>query len=76
MARMRTIKDAYAAIKQSDPETCLTLYALRCKVISGEIPSVKAGRKYLINIDLLDEYLNSPCAPVESIGRIRPVSAR
>ena len=43
MARMRTIKDAYAAIKQSDPETCLTMYALRCKVISGEIPSVKAG---------------------------------
>lgn len=76
MARMRTIKDAYAAIKESDPETCLTMYALRCKVISGEIPSVKAGRKYLINIDLLDEYLNSPCPPVESIGRIHPVSAR
>lgn len=73
---MRTIKDAYAAIKQSDPETCLTMYALRCKVISGEIPSVKVGRKYLINIDLLDEYLNSPRPPVESIGRIRPVSAR
>ena len=32
---------------------------IRQKVISGEIVSVKAGRKYLVNVDKLVEYLNT-----------------
>ena len=32
---------------------------IRQKVISGEIVSVKAGCKYLVNVDRFAEYLNS-----------------
>ncbi len=34
-------------------------YFVRQKAISGEIVAVKAGRKYLINIDRFAEYLNT-----------------
>lgn len=59
MARMRLIKEAYLQIKQDDPETALTLNALRCIVKRGEIPSIKNGRKTLINFDELLKYLAS-----------------
>ena len=56
MLRMRTIDEAFKHIKEADPDTKLTIHALRALVRSGRIPSNFAGRKYLINIDLLDEY--------------------
>ena len=34
-------------------------HVIRQKVISGEIVSVKAGCKYLVNVDRFAEYLNS-----------------
>lgn len=34
-------------------------YFVRQKAISGEIVAVKAGRKYLINVDRFAEYLNT-----------------
>lgn len=55
--RMRTIPQAYAELKAADPDTCFTEYALRQLVLSGQIPTVRAGRKFLINLDLLFEYL-------------------
>ena len=63
--RMRTIKQAYEAMVDADPGCCLTMTALRRKVVSGEIPSVKVGTKYLIDIDRLEEFLSptvsNPC---------------
>ena len=56
MLRMRTIDEAFKHIKEADPDTKLTYWAFRNMVITGRIPSNFAGRKYLINIDLLDEY--------------------
>lgn len=55
---MRGIKQAIQELKQSDPNTCLTEKALRRLVLTGAIPSVKIGVKYLINMDVLDEYLS------------------
>ena len=55
--RMRTIKQAYEAMVEEDPGCCLTMTALWRKVVSGEIPSVKAGTKYLIDIDRLEKFL-------------------
>lgn len=64
MPRMRTIPEAYKEIKDKDANTSMTPYFLRRLVLLGEIPSIKAGRKYLVNMDMLDAYLsagNSGC---------------
>ena len=58
-ARMRTITDAIAELKASDPRTALTPRALRRMVVSGEVPSIKIGCKYLLNLDLLFSKLNA-----------------
>jgi len=51
--KMRTIGEAIAAMRKSDPNTAFTQTALRRLVRSGEIPSVRIGNKYLINLDTL-----------------------
>ena len=55
---MRTIPKAFEEIKQSDPDTNLTLRALRRMVNNGEIPAVKISNKVLINLDLLLDKLS------------------
>ena len=44
----------------SDPDSALTMTALRRLVVSGKLPSVRAGSKYLLNLDTLQEYLQNP----------------
>ena len=58
MTRMRTIPKAYEEIKALDPNTGLTLRALRKMVKSGIIPSVQIASKTLVNLDLLLEVLS------------------
>ena len=55
---MRTIPKAFAEIKALDPNTDLTLRALRKMVRDEEIPSVQIASKKLINLDLLLEVLS------------------
>ena len=55
--RMRTIAEAVAHIKSHDPHTAFTEHALRRMVRSGELPSVRIGAKYLVNLDVLLEFL-------------------
>ena len=57
IARMRTIPKAYQEIKELDPDTCLTLRALRRMVNNGEIAVIQIASKKLINLDLLLEKL-------------------
>jgi len=71
LARMRTIAEAIQEVKKSDPQTALTQTALRRMIKTGEIPSIRAGCKYLINLDILFEYLNNPIA---QSTKILPVS--
>lgn len=79
MARMRLIADAYQEILDNDPNTALTMCALRRLVNSGAIPAVYSGRKKFINLDVLLEYLDrqgvSERSP-ETEGNVRPVSIR
>ena len=63
--RMRTIDQAAEYVRAIDPETALTKTAIRRKVIAGEIPSSKAGRKYLLDLDRLEEFLFTPPASTE-----------
>lgn len=79
MSRMRVISEAYCQLKQDDPNTAITLSALRWMLKSGVIPSVSVGRKSLVNYDLLIEYLQSgtiksDTVTPESVGGIRKIS--
>lgn len=56
--RMRTIPKAFEEIKQVDPDTDLTLRALRRMISNGEIPVVRISNKVLINLDLLLDKLS------------------
>ncbi len=57
MPKMRTIQEAYNELKKIDPETAVTPHAIRKLVLSGEIPHIKAGKKYLVNMQILENYL-------------------
>ena len=77
-ARMRTLVQAISEIRAIDPQSAFTLSALRAKTRSGEIPSTRVGKKYLVNLDILISYLNNPASfkemssPIE-INKIRKV---
>lgn len=58
MARMRTIDQAFAWLREQDPETALTKTALRRMVTTGALPSVRVGQKYLLCLDTLEAHLN------------------
>lgn len=70
--QMRTIEEAIKEIKSLDPKTAITKNYLRTLVVTGKIPVIKAGRKNLINMDSLNEYLcaNQP-AETDSILPVR-----
>lgn len=57
MSRLRTLTETYKHIKDMDTETAVTPNALRRMVVSGQIPCVKVGKKYLIDLDVLFEFL-------------------
>lgn len=75
--RMRTLAETMTYIKSQDPQTALTPCALRSMVLSGKIPFVQVGRKRLIDLDTLNDYLLYAPEPTptagESYGTIRPV---
>ena len=56
---MRGIKQAVEEIRTSDPDTALTEKALRRMILEGEIPHVTIGRKYLVNLNTLYQYLST-----------------
>ena len=60
--RMRTVKEAAAEIKQLDAHTAMTEWRIRELALSGVLPRVQAGKKLLINLDTLFEYLENPTA--------------
>lgn len=77
LAKMRTAQQVYDYLHKEDPESSVSLWYIRSLVKQGKIPVVKAGTKYLINLDKFMEFLNSE--PIEedeipfSYGMIRKV---
>ena len=53
MTRIRTIPDAYNHLKTLDPETSITPYFIRQMIIEGQVPYMKAGKKFLVDVDAL-----------------------
>lgn len=60
--RMRTVKEAAQEIKAIDPHTAMTPYHIRRLCLTGILPTVKAGKKILLNLDTLIEYMQDPTA--------------
>ncbi|SET38691.1 DNA binding domain-containing protein, excisionase family [Natronincola peptidivorans] len=60
MARMRTIKQTVEYLKNKDPDTAVSTWWLRMMVKSGQIKHHKAGNKFLINLDALEDFLMNP----------------
>ena len=76
--KTRTLDSCFDEIKRQDPGTALTRTALRRLVTSGTIPSVRIGRKYLVNIDnvwlfLRGELDQDPPIPAQQFGTIRRI---
>lgn len=71
--RMRYPEQALAELKLEDPNTPVTVYMIRRLVASGTIPSIKMGRRRLLNYDLLLEYL---AHPVSEETEVRPTGIR
>ncbi len=74
---MRTLDECYNEIKKIDENTAISKYYIRQLAISGKIPVVMCGRKRLINLDGLINYLSgSGTAENNSAAennRIRPI---
>ncbi|MGN1339350.1 MAG: helix-turn-helix domain-containing protein [Oscillospiraceae bacterium] len=56
----------------------LPVHFVRCKVASGEVVAVRAGRRILVNVDKFAEYLNTNTIHPEadetnSASRIKPI---
>lgn len=60
LPRMRTVHEAAEELRRMDEGTAVTEYHIRQLAINNVIPRVKAGKKYLINLDALIEYLANP----------------
>lgn len=77
--RVRTISQLYNEVKRIDPDSALTPTALRRLVISGKIPSARAGKKYLVTVEALEAYMNGSTQsatddPAPGYGQIRPLA--
>ena len=60
LPRMRTVHEATVELRKLDAGTAVTEYHIRQLAINNIIPRVKAGKKYLINLDALIAYLADP----------------
>lgn len=58
MHNIRTITKAYEEILQIDPNTSVTKYAIRTWVNNQTISSIRRGRKILLDMEELKDYLN------------------
>ncbi|MGN0680140.1 MAG: hypothetical protein ACI4JS_10795 [Oscillospiraceae bacterium] len=62
----------------------LPVHFVRCKVASGEVVAVRAGKRFLVNVDKFAEYLNTStiseaaprCSGAETTPRISPISLK
>ncbi len=78
--RMRTISEAAAELRALDPHTAMTPYHIRRLCLDGVLPTVKAGKKILLDLDTLIEYMADPTAdkfqpsPATTANGIRRIS--
>jgi len=50
------MKRAYAEIIENDPYSSISFFSFRREVIKGSIPSMKNGKRYLVNMNDVEAY--------------------
>lgn len=55
--RIRTIRDAISMIKEKDPSSAITYHFVRKLCDNGQVATLRAGKKILINYDELLVFL-------------------
>lgn len=78
VARMRGLKEAHAELVALDPSTSISRNYIRTLAISGKIPVAMVGKRRLINLDGLIDFLNNEGSATANekppeIGKIRRV---
>lgn len=76
MPRIRTIMQTVQCLKQQDPGSCVSEWWLRQLIKTGKLKCHKAGNKFLIDLDYLEEFLkNPPSEPsvINEYGKLRQV---
>ena len=74
MPRMRTIDQAIDWLKETDPDNALTKNALRNLIVSGQLPHVRIGKKYLVSLEILAQFLyGTASVQEETEGKIRRI---
>lgn len=68
MTKIRSIKEACSYIRSLAEDTRVIENAIRCLALSSQIPSVKIGRKYFINV--------SRCLNFSKAGSIKKTNER
>lgn len=69
MVHTRTIREAAAYFRASDPHTCLTETAIRTLLRTGAVPSARVGRKYLVTLEALEAYLGGSAEPEKALKK-------
>ncbi len=64
--QVRTIKQAADYLRLCDPDTPITEYTIRHWILSGDLPTVRAGNKYLINLETLTNFLKGTMPKCEN----------
>lgn len=59
MQTLRTAKAAAEIIRERDPYTTMTEYAIRTLMDSGELPYIQIGHKRVLSIEAIEQYVNS-----------------
>ena len=74
MAKYRTIQQAYECIKALDADTAITYHALRQLVVSGQIPSMRIGKKYVIDLDVLSAFMGAQVSQANPLDFMQHLS--
>jgi len=81
MARVRTLKDAHNLIKSEDADSAISYTLIRRLVLTKKVPTMKSGKKHLVDVDALLKYINTEMAASvetenkeESADTIMPIS--
>ena len=52
--KIRTIPEAVKELREQDPKSCVGYWTIRNLIDAGTLPAIKAGKKYLVDLDRLE----------------------
>ena len=59
MQTLRTARAAAEIIREHDPNTTMTEYAIRRLMDEGELPYIAVGHKRILSVESIEQYVNS-----------------